>query len=611
MGKFSQKEGGSLIFDVELRTEKAISKAGELDNRLKVLGRNTGVYSQKIGLISRAIKAGVSDLDDIFNPNRQKDIAKQISKYEALEKAKKADFNLNKKIAADNRKNKVDFVKSLESYNINSKLKQEKITQGKKLKTKSPMQFSIDDSNKELLRLKIQEKANKSAKEYSKLQDKLARQARHVRMSYLGVGFTFLFMGMAIKRVTDQALKSLFENYKLVMGETSEFNKLTNQLAGAWTFLKFTLMDALMQTGVLQTVIGWIINITNGLAKWAAEHPNLAKFIVIGLAITAILSVMAMVIGQLVLAWVSLGTAITGTAIAGGVATNTFLTYMIGGFTSFFGWLKPLWIAFSGFFMAIFNKMGLKLDWFTKESAGKFLGFAVAGALSGKLLYEMFSSTFYDITKYGGQRFAAFITALGYSFQDLGQQISTIFKDIADIWNMLKSGNLKGASAKAGSALDRLKTMFTSAPTMFSDYYGVALDEIKTYDEIMAQRNPEQIARLKQINAILAGISAVGISGGIGAFSGGTAGAIGALLGSSVSAGLSAFQDIKDLSDTINPDFQVESLTLQEMSISKQEAQLDETKKQTQVLSSIYKDGLKIYGLTPQSISNLTSTTGA
>jgi len=125
------------------------------------------------------------------------------------------------------------------------------------------------------------------------------------RGALMGIGFAALFGGMALKRVFTGALKGIFKGMKEIYGETSEFNVMTNQLTGAWEFFKFTLVDALMQTGLFQSFMTWLIGIVNWMGKFTAEHPKIAAMVIPFLAIGAALSSILMIAGQVGLALLS------------------------------------------------------------------------------------------------------------------------------------------------------------------------------------------------------------------------------------------------------------------------------------------------------------------
>lgn len=165
-------------------------------------------------------------------------------------------------------------------------------------------------------------KQNKSLINVSKNADKTGR-------SFMGMGFAMLFGGMAIKKAFGGALKELFNNYKEVMGETSAFNQLTNQLSGSWTFLKFTIMDALMQTGLFQSIIGFMVKLINSISQFTAKHKGITQMIVIFMAFMVVLGTIAMVAGQASLAVIGFGMASKASLISFGIILAQILGILL------------------------------------------------------------------------------------------------------------------------------------------------------------------------------------------------------------------------------------------------------------------------------------------
>jgi hypothetical protein len=83
------------------------------------------------------------------------------------------------------------------------------------------------------------------------------------RMAYLGVGLSMLFLGMSLKRFSEQALRSLINTYATVMGQTSTFGIMTNRLAASWEYLKWSIMNALERTGLMDLFIGAVQKAVN------------------------------------------------------------------------------------------------------------------------------------------------------------------------------------------------------------------------------------------------------------------------------------------------------------------------------------------------------------
>jgi len=118
------------------------------------------------------------------------------------------------------------------------------------------------------------------------------------RGAMLGLGLSILFAGMALKRMAQGALRSVVNTYQQAVGETHEFSVLTNQLTANWQFFKFTLMDALMQTGLFQAFIGFLISAINWFNQLGPRGKT-ALMVILGALV--ILGGAAMFLGQIFL----------------------------------------------------------------------------------------------------------------------------------------------------------------------------------------------------------------------------------------------------------------------------------------------------------------------
>jgi len=165
--------------------------------------------------------------------------------------------------------------------------------------------------------LQVKEKGvDETSKKFNKLGKEVSNTTNNINKSntflkenrgaLMGIGFAALFGGMALKRVFSSALTSLFQNYKDVMDETSAFNQATNQLSGAWTFFKFTLVDALMQTGLFESIIGFVIKMINVISNLTSQNKLVSKFVMFFLVFGLILSGVLMILGQVGLAFQSM-----------------------------------------------------------------------------------------------------------------------------------------------------------------------------------------------------------------------------------------------------------------------------------------------------------------
>lgn len=121
----------------------------------------------------------------------------------------------------------------------------------------------------------------------------------------MGAGLSFLFTGMAIKNFFQNILGAMFQTFLQVEGQTGAVNEKVNELLAAIAFLKFTLVAAFAETGVLDK---WISRI-NSLVSWFSELDEGTKSLIVSSMIWAvIIGGLMMVVGQLGLAILGLTT---------------------------------------------------------------------------------------------------------------------------------------------------------------------------------------------------------------------------------------------------------------------------------------------------------------
>lgn len=194
------------------------------------------------------------------------------------------------------------------------------------------------------------EETDKNIKKVEKTLDELTgasqRNARQIKTNMLGMGLSFLFTGMAIKRFADNMLKALVTTYSTVMGEGSAFQEQTNRLSAAFEFLKFSIFDALANSEFFANLVDWLVQAVNRISEFVAQHPALAKFIVTFLAIASVVGGLMMLFGQ---------------------ATLGLLGFMA---------LGNLFPGFSTAWAAMTAKMAIAWKWFTGLTGPAALGMA-------------------------------------------------------------------------------------------------------------------------------------------------------------------------------------------------------------------------------------------
>jgi len=128
----------------------------------------------------------------------------------------------------------------------------------------------------------------------------LSSALQKVKGALLGMGLGMMFTGMAIKNFFMGIARSMINTYMLVQGNNGAFSRSVSRLQGAWAFLKYSIMDALQQTGVLDWVINKITTLTDYLKTMSEEDlAKLGKAIITMVAFGAVM----MFLGQVVLAF--------------------------------------------------------------------------------------------------------------------------------------------------------------------------------------------------------------------------------------------------------------------------------------------------------------------
>lgn len=98
---------------------------------------------------------------------------------------------------------------------------------------------------------------------------------------------TLMFGFMALNRVVSQFGRSAITTYQKANEDTQGLGKVTWELQAAWEFLKYSLVDALSQSGLFQMLVKWIIQIV----QWFNKLPQSFKsFIVFGIILVWIIS---------------------------------------------------------------------------------------------------------------------------------------------------------------------------------------------------------------------------------------------------------------------------------------------------------------------------------
>lgn len=159
------------------------------------------------------------------------------------------------------------------------------------------------------------------------------QKSKAFRGQLMGIGFSALFASMALKQFAMNTLKSLFATYTMITENQTAVGKQLLGLQAAFEFLKFSIIETFGNSEIFRNMISNLIEMTNGISRFVANHPMLAKIIVIFLAMAVVIGTIIAPLGQIALLAVSIGLGFLPTL--GIVLTIiTAITIMISIFTS-------------------------------------------------------------------------------------------------------------------------------------------------------------------------------------------------------------------------------------------------------------------------------------
>jgi len=154
--------------------------------------------------------------------------------------------------------------------------------------------------------IRVVDQATKPLKKAQEAVKKTGDAASKASGKWFGLGLSFLFVGMALKRVADTGIKALIKSFIDVTELQTLAGRKLLGLSASWEFLKFSIIDALMSSELFIPMIDFIVRLTNMISSFVATNPALAQTGIILLAIAFIVGFLGIVFGQLILAGISL-----------------------------------------------------------------------------------------------------------------------------------------------------------------------------------------------------------------------------------------------------------------------------------------------------------------
>jgi len=107
-------------------------------------------------------------------------------------------------------------------------------------------------------------------------------QLKKLRIQTKGFNWDFMslmFFGMILQRTFGGAYKSIIDNYKKIVGLNSEFTKSVMKLNANWSYLKFSIANALNSPTIVNA-IEWFSNAIERVGDYFADHPGMAQLII-------------------------------------------------------------------------------------------------------------------------------------------------------------------------------------------------------------------------------------------------------------------------------------------------------------------------------------------
>lgn len=395
-----------------------------------------------------------------------------------------------------------------------------------------------------------------TSKKLTKVQDQINKKFEGMNTNMFSFGLSALFTGMAIKRLATGALKAMGNVFLELADAQNEGVKRTLELQAAFQFLKFALFDALANTDLYASFVGFIIRAVRGIIDFVDQNPALAKMFGILLVIGVVFGAISMTLGQMTLGFIGIqaGLALMKTnATTAGVAVTASMN----------GILVPVILLAALLFLALKHLKDnpkhvkiLRAEWDTfKETLSGFW----------QILSNIFAVFNVELPDAGKIAFALLV-GLARSFNDEFRTSLEIIQGMIEALIGLSTFNLARAARGVGQALS------ASLRATFGAPFGI----IKNVKDVLAE--------IKETEALIVTPSTEKLSSNI---------------GDTFSPLIPGVQSPNALRSIIN-DFELQSIQkdlLTELSISNSES--------TEVLKSIQSEGLKLDPVTMRTFAEI------
>ena len=153
------------------------------------------------------------------------------------------------------------------------------------------------------------DKANKRTAASGKMIARRLKAQALAARRFRGELLSIMFFGMAINRVFGGFLRTSFKAFQEVTEGTSRANNALTKLNAAWQFLKFSLIDALLESPFFRMMIEWAIKIIDKINGFNSKTKAWIVGIIVALAL---LGLVLMLYGMIGLGLIALQTVTAG-----------------------------------------------------------------------------------------------------------------------------------------------------------------------------------------------------------------------------------------------------------------------------------------------------------
>jgi len=150
---------------------------------------------------------------------------------------------------------------------------------------------------------------NVALNKYRKMMDGASASSKMGAMRFFGLGMSMLFLGMSIKRASENILRSTGKVFMDLADAQNAGVKRTMELTAAMGFLKYAFFDALANTDLYASFVGFVVDAVFWFTELIQNHPGLVKIMAVFLGIGLALGSISPMVGNILLLFISLSMA--------------------------------------------------------------------------------------------------------------------------------------------------------------------------------------------------------------------------------------------------------------------------------------------------------------